>query len=188
MANDVRTKMVEGAIRLLATRGLAGTSFSEVIELTGAPRGSIYHHFPGGKDELIAAAVDRSATNAVTVLDQRAGRPADEVAELFLDTWRLLLTRSGFEAGCALVAVTVDTDSEELRMHAATAFRTWREHLSLLLARGGLSVEDGDRFATLLLAASEGAVILSRASGDLTTFDLVADTLLQQLRATIATP
>lgn len=185
MTADVRSRMVDGAIRLLATRGLAGTSFSEVLEVTGAPRGSIYHHFPGGKDELIAAAVDRSAENAVTLLDQRAGEPADRVAELFLDTWRLLLTRSGFEAGCALVAVTVDADTAALRERAAAAFTLWRGHLAGLLSRGGLGAEDADRAATLLLAAAEGGVILSRATQRLEPFDTVAAALLQQVRAAV---
>ena len=167
MTADVRSRMVDGAIRLLATRGLTGTSFSEVLEATGAPRGSIYHHFPGGKDELIGAAVDRSAQNAVALLDQRAGEPADRVAELFLDAWRLLLTRSGFEAGCALVAVTVDAETDALRERAAEAFTVWREHLAALLARGGLSEKAARRTATLLRAAGEGGGILSRATREL---------------------
>ncbi|HAM27085.1 MAG TPA: TetR/AcrR family transcriptional regulator, partial [Microbacteriaceae bacterium] len=45
--------MAEGAALLLAKHGLQGTSFSEVLELTGAPRGSVYHHFPNGKNQLI---------------------------------------------------------------------------------------------------------------------------------------
>jgi TetR/AcrR family transcriptional repressor of lmrAB and yxaGH operons len=56
MARDVRDRMIDGAIRLLAQRGLQATSFSEVLELTGAPRGSVYHHFPEGKDQLVSAA------------------------------------------------------------------------------------------------------------------------------------
>lgn len=186
MATDVRTRMVDGAIRLLATRGLAGTSFAEVIDLTQTPRGSIYHHFPGGKDELVAAAIDRSADNAVALLDQRAGDSAAQVAELFLDSWRLLLTHSGFAAGCALVAVTVDTDSEELRARTAAAFRTWRDHLAALLQRGGLEPADAEQYATLLLAASEGAVLLSRSTGDVSAFDTVAAMLLAQVRAKTA--
>ena len=55
---DVRTKMVKGAAGLLATKGVEGTSFAEVLAVTDAPRGSIYHHFPGGKSELVHAALD----------------------------------------------------------------------------------------------------------------------------------
>ena len=65
VARDVRERMIEGAVRLLARHGLQATSFTEVLELTGAPRGSIYHHFPGGKDELISAAVDRAGARAL---------------------------------------------------------------------------------------------------------------------------
>jgi len=48
---DVRARMVAGAARLLAEKGMEGTSFAEVLAATGAPRGSTYHHFPGGKTE-----------------------------------------------------------------------------------------------------------------------------------------
>ena len=61
MAKDVRERMVAGASQLLATKGLQATSFGEVIELTDTPRGSIYHHFPGGKDELVLAALRQVA-------------------------------------------------------------------------------------------------------------------------------
>ncbi len=54
----VRSRMVEGAVRLLATKGVEGTSFAEVLEATDSPRGSVYHHFPGGKPELLHAALD----------------------------------------------------------------------------------------------------------------------------------
>ena len=56
MARDSKEQMIEGAIQLLATKGLQATSFSEVLALTGAPRGSIYHHFPKGKNEMTFSA------------------------------------------------------------------------------------------------------------------------------------
>ena len=71
---DVRERMIEGAVRLLARHGLQATSFSEVLELTGAPRGSIYHHFPEGKDQLIGSAVDFAGSQALKVLDDQVGR------------------------------------------------------------------------------------------------------------------
>ncbi len=69
MAADTRDRMIAGAARLLAERGLQETSFSEVLELTGAPRGSIYHHFPDGKDQLIASAIDLAGSNAMAAID-----------------------------------------------------------------------------------------------------------------------
>ena len=57
MPSDARQKMIEGAVTLLALRGLEGTAFRDVLERSGAPRGSIYHHFPNGKDQLVEAAI-----------------------------------------------------------------------------------------------------------------------------------
>jgi len=182
VVGEVRARMVEGAVALLATRGLEGTSFSDVLERTGAPRGSVYHHFPGGKDELVAAAIDCALLQVQDLMNGVAGAPATEVAEFFLDAWRQTLTRSGFSAGCALVAVAVATDSAELRSKTASAFRAWQAHLAALLERGGLSAAAAARHAGLLLAASEGAVIISRAQGDLTSFDATAAALLEGLR------
>ena len=67
-AGDVRERMVDGAMALLARRGLQATSFSEVLAATGAPRGSLYHHFPAGKDQLVAEAVDRAGGVLINVL------------------------------------------------------------------------------------------------------------------------
>jgi TetR/AcrR family transcriptional regulator, lmrAB and yxaGH operons repressor len=186
MAGDVRARMVDGAIALLASRGLEGTSFSEVLELTGTPRGSIYHHFPGGKDELVSAAVEGALQRALDLMATKDGAPATEVAEFFLGAWRLTLTSSGFSAGCALVAVSVATDSAELRRQAASAFRRWQEQLAGLLEHGGLPAAAASRHATLLLAASEGVVIISRALADLSAFDTTAELLIAGIRHDLA--
>ncbi|MFE3410530.1 TetR/AcrR family transcriptional regulator [Streptomyces mirabilis] len=181
MAGEVRERMVLGAIHLLARRGLNGTSFADVLELTGASRGSVYHHFPGGKDELISAAVDRCGANGVKIIGQMAGKPAVEVATLYLDVWRDMLLESGFESGCALVAVTTASDSPHLQDRAADAFKAWQCRLAELFADGGLTVVRAERFATLLVASLEGAVILSRAKRSMEPFETVVSHLLVQL-------
>lgn len=170
--------MIAGAVRLLAQQGLQATSFSEVLALTGAPRGSIYHHFPGGKDQLVAAAVDAAGAHALAVLDPLAGSDPATVTETFLGLWRLLLERTDTTVGCAVLAVTVATRSDELLDQAGAVFRSWRSRLAELLAAGGLA--DADAFAATLIAASEGAVVLARASRSLEPFDAVAGYLLSQ--------
>jgi AcrR family transcriptional regulator len=174
--------MVASAAELLARRGLQATSFSEVLERSGAPRGSVYHHFPGGKDELVGSALDLAGGRAIEVLERKAGAPAEEMAAWFLHIWREVLIRSNYDAGCAVLAVTVAADSPELRDHAAEVFRTWRRRLAELLEQGGLGPRDADRFAATLIASSEGAVALSRAEQSLEPFDLVRDQLLEQVR------
>jgi AcrR family transcriptional regulator len=154
-----------------------------VLERSGAPRGSIYHHFPDGKDQMVGAALDAAGGRAIELLDRKAGAPAEEVATWFLHIWREVLIRGRFEAGCAVLAVAVAADSPELLEQTARVFRTWRGRLAVLLELGGLRRDDAQRFAALLVASSEGAVVLARAEQSLEPFDLVADQLLDQVRA-----
>ncbi len=177
MASDSRSRMVTGAARLLAERGLQATSFSTVLAATGAPRGSIYHHFPGGKDELIIAAIGATEEHVVGLLSFPAGTTVDEVVDSFLTAWRALLTVADFHVGCALVAVSVAADSDAVRERAAQAFRTWRSGLTRALRTAGLDAATAVSTAALLLAASEGAVVMCRAERDITPFDTVAASL-----------
>jgi TetR/AcrR family transcriptional repressor of lmrAB and yxaGH operons len=183
MVRGVRERMVASAVDLLARRGLQATSFSEVLEHSGAPRGSVYHHFPGGKDQMIGSALDAAGTRAIELLDRKAGAPAEDVATWFLHIWREVLIRGKFEAGCADLAVAVAAGSPELLDQTALVFRTWRRRLAELLEQGGLRPADAQRFAAMLVASSEGAVVLARAEQSLEPFDLVAEQLVEQVRA-----
>jgi AcrR family transcriptional regulator len=183
MPKGMRERMVASAVALLARRGLQATSFSEVLEHSGAPRGSVYHHFPGGKDQMIGSALDAAGDRAIELLDQRQGASAEEVTTWFLHIWREVLIRGKFEAGCAVLAVAVAADSPELLEQTARVFRTWRRRLAELLEQGGLRATDAHRFAAVLVASSEGAVVLARAEQSLEPFDLVAEQLVEQVRA-----
>ena len=178
VASDARDRMIAGAARLLAQRGLQATSFSTVLAETGAPRGSIYHHFPGGKDEMVAAAIGATEQNVVALLDFPPGTTVRQVVQSFLGAWRVLLTAADFHAGCALVAVTVAADTDEVRERAAQAFGTWRTSLTAALRKAGMDTPVAESTAALLLSACEGAVVMSRAERDLGPFDTVAETLL----------
>jgi TetR/AcrR family transcriptional repressor of lmrAB and yxaGH operons len=181
VVSDTRHKMVVGAVQLLAERGLQDTSFSQVLERTGAPRGSIYHHFPEGKDELITAAIDLAGGFATQLIDQMEGSSAGDITRRFIGMWRELLTRSDMRSGCSVLAVTVATDSAELLDHAAAVFRSWRRRLAELLRLGGLAETAADQFAATLVAAMEGAVVLSRAEQTMEPFELVATQLISQV-------
>ena len=179
MPSDARRKMVESAVMLLATRGLEGTAFSDVLSRSGAPRGSIYHHFPNGKDQLVDAAIALAGERALRVLDLVDGPAPRDVTAFFLDLWREVLVRSGLSAGCAVLAVTVATDSPDLLAHAADVFRAWRARLMELFVARGVDPAAAERFAATLVAASEGAVVVSRAERSLEPFELVAAQLLE---------
>ena len=176
---NVRAMMAEGATQLLATNGMDGTTFAEVLALTGAPRGSVYHHFPGGKSELLHAALDVANTFGRAELESVRGRPAVEVVETFLAQWRQLLVEFNLRAGCAVVAVAVAGGDPQLREHAGSVFREWRELLAGLMVDGGVDAESAPSLAMLVIAATEGAVAVSRAEGDLQPFESVATQLIE---------
>jgi len=179
VSSDARRKMIESAVTLLAMRGLQGTALSDVLERSGAPRGSIYHHFPEGKDELVDAAIELSGQRALRVLDAVEGASPGEITTYFLDLWRQVLVRSKLRAGCAVLAVTVATDSPDLLDHAAAIFRAWQGRLAELYVGAGIEPGTASSLATTLIAASEGAVVLSRAQRSLEPFEQVAARLIE---------
>jgi TetR/AcrR family transcriptional repressor of lmrAB and yxaGH operons len=176
---NVRDEMIRGAAELLASRGVQGTSFSDVLAHTGAPRGSIYHHFPGGKDELVQAAA-RSVGDGVTMLLDAidASSPA-EVVDAFVEGWRAVLVGGAFETGCAVAASCVGSETDDaLRALSGEIFRTWRGALARALQRSGATRRQAEELAMICLASVEGALVLGRAEHD----DAVFDTLKRQLR------
>src|SRR5882724_5790546 len=175
--------MIERTVVLLARNGLEGTSLSKVLEESGAPRGSLYHHFPGGKDELVLEAIALSGAQAMAVLDRLAGKPAPEVAAAFVGLWRQVLTRSDFGAGCAVAAVTVAAQTPALRDRAGDIFRAWRTRLAELLAGGGVPAGRTPTMAAALISACEGGVILARAERTLEPFELVTGAQLEAIAA-----
>jgi TetR/AcrR family transcriptional repressor of lmrAB and yxaGH operons len=183
MTTNSKDKMIASATQLLASRGLQATSFAEILEHSGAPRGSIYHHFPDGKDQVVASALELADGSMEAMFDRWPGKSVEEITVAVLGIWRVILERSEFGAGCAVVAVTVATDSPDLLSQAAEIFRRWRERLAALFVEAGAKKKASARFAATLVAASEGAVVMSRAEQSFEPFDLVAEQLRRQAAA-----
>lgn len=177
--SNVREQMVRGAAELLATRGVQGTSFSDVLAHTGAPRGSIYHHFPGGKEELVQAAATSIGDGVTALLDAIDVRTPAEVVDAFVDGWRSVLVAGGFEQGCAVAATCLgSSDADELRTLAGEIFGSWQAALARALVRSGTAVRHADDVAAICVAAVEGALVIGRAAHD----DEIFDILKRQLR------
>ncbi len=188
MAADSRTRMVQSAAMLLRERGLSGTSFRDVIEHSGAPRGSIYHHFPEGKRQLVREAVEMSGGwvgDAIASLEE-TGDPV-ETLHAFLGVWAEILRASDFRAGCPVVAVSVEAndDEPEVTEAAAQAFRRWTRELADGLHGAGMEEERARRLATLTVAAIEGAVVLCRAERSTAPLDDVGAELEASLRTAL---
>jgi AcrR family transcriptional regulator len=165
MRTDARQRMIESAALLMRERGVEATSFSDVLEHSGAPRGSIYHHFPGGKAQLVEEAT-RYAGEVLAAGIARALEDDDPVAavRMFASVWRRVLSESDFAAGCPVVAAALEgTRSPAAREAAAASFTRWEGLLAGALENRGVDAERARSLATLAIAAIEGAIVLSRA-------------------------
>ncbi|MET7642054.1 TetR/AcrR family transcriptional regulator [Streptomyces sp. NPDC005426] len=164
--SDSRERMILSAAALLREYGASATSIDRVLAHSGAPRGSVYHYFPGGRTQLIDEAVALAGDFIAGLIDaaMQADDPVEAVDAFFL-LWRDRLLESGFRAGCPIVAVAVETndDAPQLARSAATVFARWQEALAGLLVRHGVTEERSRRLGAFIIAAVEGAVIMCRA-------------------------
>jgi len=178
MPSPTREKMVAGAADLLSRRGVHATSLRTVVQHTSTPRGSLGHYFPGGKQQLLEEAVRYANESVAAPLESLLQeRGAIEGLRAFVGWWRRVLEKSGFEAGCPVLAVAVeplvgDDDiglegvppGEPLRALAHEAFERWESILAAALRREGLAATRARRLGALIVASIEGTVAMCRAA------------------------
>ncbi len=142
------------------------------------PRGSIYHHFPEGKDRLAADAIALVGGHVLALLRHRDGATPGQVLKRFLGAWRLVLVNSDCQAGCAIAAVANERlEHPELGAQAAAVFVAWERELEEALSAAGMPRAKAGGAAVLILAAVEGALILCRARRELAPLDAVGEAL-----------
>jgi AcrR family transcriptional regulator len=174
-----RERMIQSAMLLVGERGVEATSFSDVLEHSGAPRGSIYHHFPGGKAQLMEEAT-RFGGQLITTGLTAALEQADPVAavEGIAGFWRSALRETNYAAGCPVVAATVEGGRlPGARDAAREAFTRWAELHAEILQRAGVEEARARSIGTLLVAAIEGAIVVARAERSQEPLDRVIDEL-----------
>ena len=176
MATDTRSRMIDATVEALQRRGMAGMSFTDVLRSSGAARGAIYHHFPGGKNQLVGEAATRNGHDVRAALAELPSGSPQAVVGAFLAAVRPVVLASAAGGGCAVAAVGIGTDEEALREVAAGAFASWVEQLAERLATAGLPPETATDLATTLIVLLEGAHVLCRAAGDIQPFDRAART------------
>ena len=182
---DSRQNMIQSAALLMRERGVDATSFSEVLAHSGAPRGSIYHHFPAGKAQLIEEATRFAGefTAAGLAAAMHDSEPVEAVRG-FVSLWRKILTRSDFGAGCPVVAAALEGDrAPAVRDAAAHAFSQWEDLLADAVEPHAPG--RGPSIATLIIASIEGAVVLARAQRSVTPLERVAEELERVITAAL---
>ena len=180
-----RKKLVDATAALLRRQGYHATGLSDIVAESGAPRGSLYFYFPGGKDELARAALLESSAAWRARLDA-ATRGARDLGEAIDATVALLaedLESSGWDNGCPVAAVALESTSELVRRTVAEHFDSWLDVLGARLAALGVPAAVTRQLATVALSAFEGALLLARVSRSRQPLVAVG----QALRAMIAT-
>ena len=157
--------MVASAAVLLRERGVGGTSVAKVLEHSGGPRGSVGHHFPTGKTELIADAVRYAGSTVSQVLDRAIedGTPATTVFRSICAYYREQLVKTGYQAGCPVGAVAQEAYGDDvLREAVRDVLDTWTKALARTLIASGHKPAAATELAELSIATIEGAVLTAR--------------------------
>ncbi|MGW4739874.1 TetR/AcrR family transcriptional regulator [Nocardia xishanensis] len=166
-SSDSRPRLVAAARELLQRQGYQATGLSEIVAASGAPRGSLYYLFPGGKQELAVAAIGESADEFTRLIRETAAHAPD--VRSFCEQFALHLSRglveSGYLNGCPVSTVTLDSAprSTTLTLACRDAYRQWRTALIQVLVQYGIPAARAERLAALMLSAVEGAMIIARA-------------------------
>jgi TetR/AcrR family transcriptional regulator, lmrAB and yxaGH operons repressor len=170
MAKDTRARMLETAARLLRHRGYHGMAVSDVLEESGAPRGSLYFHFPGGKDQLVIeatrAAIDEATTALRHTLDG-AKTPARGVRS-FVEEAAKILKETNYTFGCPVSPVILDASGglAELEEMCRRAFEEWVGILQSAFVRAGVPRRRARPLALLVESSIEGLLLMGRAYRD----------------------
>lgn len=168
MATDTRTRMIESAARLVQARGYHGVSLKDILSESSAPRGSLYFHFPGGKEALVLEAMRVGIDEATRVLREcldAAASPADGVRDFFRAAAREM-TVSNYAFGCPVAPIVLDTPGLDSELAAAcrAAFDEWMRIYRDALVASGMESGRAERLSRTILASLEGALIMSRSS------------------------
>src|SRR3954451_6238826 len=180
-----RERMIVSTALLVRERGARATSIDDVLTHSGAPRGSVYHHFPGGRRELLQEAIDFAGAFVARRIEQASD--ATEMLNLLLGDYRRQLVDTDFRAGCPVVAVAVEAGEPEsdLPAHAGAAFARWQDLLGERLVAQGVGADRAAELAVLVIASIEGAIVMARARRDIGPLDTVHRELRARLEAEI---
>ncbi|WP_374703853.1 TetR/AcrR family transcriptional regulator [Saccharopolyspora kobensis] len=164
-----RQQMLETAMELFNQQGYHGTGVNQVLAESSAPRGSLYFHFPGGKQQLAAEAVAASGRQVGELLALLAdvAEPGEAVAAIVAHFERSLV-ESDFRRGCpvATVALEASAESSEVRSACGDAYGLWQERLTERFGGWGIPAQRAAELAVVALSLLEGGLLLAKVRRD----------------------
>ena len=176
--------------RALQRRGYHGIGLTELLAAADAPKGVLYHHFPGGKEQLAVAAIEATAAHISASLQRLVAEHAQPLPTLagWLALAEQQLQRSNYERGCPLATVALETTADDgpVRAALAQAFAQIRQGLADLLAGAGIEAGRASSLAALVVAAYEGALMQARVAGNGQAMTDTTAMLMQMLQHELA--
>jgi TetR/AcrR family transcriptional regulator, lmrAB and yxaGH operons repressor len=171
--STTRQKMLLSSVELLRERGAGGVTVDAVLSRSQSPRGSVYHHFPGGRAEIISEALALAGDTTSAIIEQATEEGSLGALRRFGRFWNKLLLNSDFNAGCPVVSVAVGGSPDDQRLQPAVAeiFQRWHQALADAIIADGVDEVRAHRLATMAVAAIEGAIILCRIQRSTTPLD-----------------
>jgi AcrR family transcriptional regulator len=187
--NNTRERILDASEQLFRRQGLAGTGIKQILDEAGAPFGSLYHHFPGGKDELAAEAMRRAGAHYAEIVaaELLAGPDiAENVRTAFRAAGRTLV-ETDYADACPIetVALEVASTNERLRLAIAEVFESWLAGLTALLVQAGMKKKPARRLASVILSALEGAFVFARTARSTHALDACGDAMASLVRAAL---
>lgn len=181
-----RDRLIAAMLDLLQRRGLHGVGLSDVLAQARAPKGVLYHHFPGGKMELAVAAIQAAVAYITVTFDrlQTTHVDPDQVLRAWLDHAQKQLEQSAFERGCPLATVALESTADDyaLRQALAQGFGEIRERLARLLSQASVPPVRAAQLSMLMVATYEGALIQARVAGSVQPIKDIAEMLVEWVR------
>jgi TetR/AcrR family transcriptional repressor of lmrAB and yxaGH operons len=168
--SNSRERLVEATAALLQKQGYFGTGLNEIVKESGAPKGSLYFHFPGGKEELAAEALALNGAGMRAKL-QAALEGVDDPKRalgIVVDVLAAELEESNYFAGCPIATVALEAAATSDRIHEVVkeAYESWETIIETRLLESGIPRKEARETAVGILASIEGALLLSRAYRD----------------------
>jgi len=163
---STRTNMLISAAEVLRERGAAGVTIDEVLARSGAPRGSVYYHFPEGRNQILTEALQYAGEALTDAIDAAAAKGGMHLVRQFVAFWEDLLVESDFPAGCPVAAAAIGSadDEPQLTTVAGQIFRRWRDALTRAFVSDGFDEPCAASLAITCIASLEGAVVLCRST------------------------
>ena len=166
-SSATRRQILDATTELLAERGTTATGFNQIVEASGVSYGSIYHQFSGGKAQLVGAAVEAAGAEIRDASDLALQLTPDlaSAAALIFDHGAGLLVASDFRRGCPVGTAIADGHTvDQVRDAAAATFAAWNTVIVDRATALGMSRDDSERFASIVVSLYEGALLVARAT------------------------